>query len=264
MLKVSMKELLEAGVHFGHQTKRWNPKMAKFIFGGRSGIYIIDLEKTQELLSRACVFLQDIAARGGHVLFVGTKKQAQDVVREEALRCGAFFVRRRWLGGTLTNFQTIRKSVDRVKKLREMSEDGTFDALVKKEVGTLTKEKIKLEQNFEGIIAMDRLPDVLYIVDAGREKIAVAEANRLNIPVVAIVDTNTDPDNILYLVPGNDDAIKSVRLLTQAVADAILEGKQKFLKNKELLESEPSPPAEKPGADKKEEKSEINKEKKKE
>ncbi len=238
MLKVSMKELLEAGVHFGHQTKRWNPKMARFIFGDRSDIYIIDLEKTQDLLSHACNFLYSVAAKGGCILFVGTKRQAQDIICEEATRCGALFINRRWLGGTLTNFQTIRKSIDKLKRLRDMGEDGGLEPLTKKEVAALNKDKIRLEKNLKGIVEMDRLPEAVYILDAGREKIAVAEANKLNIPVVAVVDTNADPDNILYPIPGNDDAIKSIRLLTQAIADAALEGRQEFLKGKQLEQKE--------------------------
>ena len=238
MLKVSMKELLEAGVHFGHQTKRWNPKMARFIFGDRSGVYIIDLEKTQDLLSHACDFLYSIAAKGGRILFVGTKRQAQDIIREEATRCGALFVNRRWLGGTLTNFQTIRESVDKLERLRGIGEREDHESLTKKEIAILTKKKIRMEENLEGIIEMDKLPEALYLVDAGREKIAIAEANKLNIPVVAVVDTNADPDNISYSIPGNDDAIKSIRLLTQAVADAVLEGRQEFLKGKEAEEKE--------------------------
>jgi small subunit ribosomal protein S2 len=223
-----IKQLLEAGVHFGHQTKRWNPKMKKYIFGERNGVYIIDLQKTMESLTSACEFLNATAAKGGYILFVGTKKQAQQIVKEEALRCGAFYVTERWLGGTITNFQTIRKSVRRLEEIEKMKEDGTFDALKKKEVSHLTKEMAKLIKNLEGIRAMDRLPDVIYVIDSNVEATAVREGVRLNIPIVGLLDTNCSPDKISYVIPGNDDAIRSIRLITRLVVEAILEGKKKW------------------------------------
>ena len=226
MAVVSMKQLLEAGVHFGHQTRRWNPKMAPYIFTERNGIYIIDLQKTVRYLDTAYNFIRDVAATGQSVLFVGTKKQAQDSVREEAERCGMHFVNTRWLGGMLTNFQTIRHRIDRLEQLKKMREDGTFDLLPKKEVikHELTIEK--LEKFLGGVKNMDRLPGVIYIVDSKKEAIAVAEARKLHIPVVAIVDTNCDPDEIDYIIPGNDDAIRAVKLISAAIADAVIEGRQ--------------------------------------
>src|SRR6266508_1101778 len=217
MATLTMKELLEAGVHFGHQTKRWNPKMQKFIFGERNGIYIIDLQKTLKKFREAYAFVRDLAADGGIVLFVGTKKQAQESVFDEATRCSMFYVNHRWLGGTLTNFATIRKSIARLKKLDEMSETGEYERLPKKEV-------IGLERALVGIKNMDRLPSAVFIIDPKKENIAVEEAQRLAIPIVAIVDTNCDPTGIDYPIPGNDDAIRSVRLITSRIADAILEG----------------------------------------
>nr|WP_302104691.1 30S ribosomal protein S2 [Polycladomyces sp. WAk] len=221
-----MKQLLEAGVHFGHQTRRWNPKMAKYIFTERNGIYIIDLQKTVKMMEEAYNFVRELAAQGGNLLFVGTKKQAQDAVREEAERCGMFYVNHRWLGGTLTNFQTIRKRIERLHQLEEMEQDGTFDVLPKKEVVLLRKEKARLEKFLGGIKHMKKLPDAVFIIDPRKERIAVAEARKLNIPIVAIVDTNCDPDEVDYVIPGNDDAIRAVRLFTSKMADAVLEGKQ--------------------------------------
>jgi len=226
MAIISMKQLLEAGVHFGHQTRRWNPKMKKYIYTERNGIYIIDLQKTVRKMEEAYNFVRNLAANGGTILFVGTKKQAQDSVREEAERCGMFYVNQRWLGGTLTNFQTIRKRIERLHELEQMETDGTFDVLPKKEVIRLRKEKQRLEKFLGGIKGMKSLPDAVYIIDPRKEKIAVAEARKLGIPVVAIVDTNCDPDEIDYVIPGNDDAIRAVRLITSKIADAVLEGKQ--------------------------------------
>ncbi|MBA4496240.1 30S ribosomal protein S2 [Paenactinomyces guangxiensis] len=226
MAVVSMKQLLEAGVHFGHQTRRWNPKMSKYIFTERNGIYIIDLQKTVKMMEHAYNFVRDLAADGGSVLFVGTKKQAQDAVKEEATRSDMFYVNHRWLGGTLTNFQTIRKRIDRLHELERMEEDGTFDVLPKKEVILLKKEHAKLEKFLGGIKHMKKLPDAVFIIDPRKERIAVAEARKLNIPIISIVDTNCDPDEVDYIIPGNDDAIRAVRLFTSKIADAILEGRQ--------------------------------------
>ncbi len=226
MSVVSMKQLLEAGVHFGHQTRRWNPKMAPYIFTERNGIYIIDLQKTVRKLEEAYMFVRDLAANGETVLFVGTKKQAQDSVREEAERAGAHFVNARWLGGMLTNFRTIRGRIARLNQLKVMAEDGTFDLLPKKEVVKLNHEIEKLEKFLGGIKEMKKLPGALFVVDPRKEKIAVAEAKKLGIPVVAIVDTNCDPDDVDYVIPGNDDAIRAVKLLVGAMASAIIEGRQ--------------------------------------
>ena len=226
MAVVSMKQLLEAGVHFGHQTRRWNPKMAPYIFTERNGIYIIDLQKTVRKLEDAYMFVRDLAANGQTVLFVGTKKQAQDSVREEAVRAGAYYVNARWLGGMLTNFRTIRGRVARLNQLHTMQEDGTFDLLPKKEVIKLTHEIEKLEKFLGGIKDMKKLPGALFIVDPRKEKIAVAEAKKLGIPVVAIVDTNCDPDEVDYVIPGNDDAIRAVKLIAGVMANAIIEGNQ--------------------------------------
>ena len=230
MASLTMKELLEAGVHFGHQTKRWNPKMQKYIFGERNGIYIIDLQKTLKKFREAYAFVRDLAAGGGTMLFVGTKKQAQETVFEEANRCSMFYVNHRWLGGTLTNFATIRKSIARLKKLDEMSETGEYERLPKKEVIGLERERAKLQSALVGIKNLERLPSAVFIIDPKKEKIAVEEAQRLAIPIVAIVDTNCDPTGIDYPVPGNDDAIRAVRLITARVADAILEGAGTFAK----------------------------------
>lgn len=223
---ISMKQLLEAGVHFGHQTRRWNPKMKKYIFTERNGIYIIDLQKTVKKVEEAYSFVKDIAANDGSILFVGTKKQAQDTVREEATRSGMFYVNERWLGGTLTNFKTIRKSINRLKDIERMEEDGTFEVLPKKEVGELIKERDRLIKFLGGIKEMKKLPDAVFIIDPRKEYIAVNEARKLNIPIIAMVDTNCDPDEIDYVIPANDDAIRAVRLLTSKMADAILEVKQ--------------------------------------
>ena len=226
MSSVSMKQLLEAGVHFGHQTRRWNPKMAKYIFTERNGIYIIDLQKTVKMLDAAYDFIREVSAEGGEILFVGTKKQAQEAIREEAERCGMHFVNARWLGGMLTNYKTIQKRIARLEQLNKMKEDGTFDLLPKKEVIKLELEIEKLEKFMGGIKNMGRLPKAMFIVDTRKEKIAVAEAKNLGIPVVAIVDTNCDPDEIDYVIPGNDDAIRAVKLIAGAMADAIIEGRQ--------------------------------------
>ncbi len=221
---VTMKQLLEAGVHFGHQTRRWNPKMAPYIFTERNGIYIIDLQRTVKKIKEAYSFVRDLARDGGKILFVGTKKQAQESVREEAERCGMFYVNIRWLGGTLTNFKTIRLRIERLKELEKMEEDGVFELLPKKEVAQLKNEREKLQRFLGGIKEMKKLPDAVYIIDPRKERIAVAEARRLGIPIVAIVDTNCDPDEIDYIIPGNDDAIRAVRLLTSKMADAVVEG----------------------------------------
>lgn len=223
---VSMKQLLEAGVHFGHQTRRWNPKMAQYIFTERNGIYIIDLQKTVKKLEEAYMFIRDVSANGDTVLFVGTKKQAGDSVREEAERAGVHYVNARWLGGMLTNFKTIRRRIERLAQLRKMQEDGTFERLPKKEVIKLELEIEKLEKFLGGIKNMKKLPGALFIVDPRKEKIAVAEAKKLGIPIVAIVDTNCDPDEVDYVIPGNDDAIRAVKLIAQTMANAIMEGRQ--------------------------------------
>ena len=223
---VSMKQLLEAGVHFGHQTRRWNPKMARYIFTERNGIYIIDLQKTVKKLEEAYMFVRDVAANGDNVLFVGTKKQAGESIKEEAERAGAHYVNARWLGGMMTNFKTIRRRIQRLEQLRKMQEDGTFDRLPKKEVGKLELEIEKLEKYLGGIKTMDKLPGALFIVDPRKERIAVSEAKKLGIPIVAIVDTNCDPDEIDYVIPGNDDAIRAVKLIAGTMADAIIEGRQ--------------------------------------
>lgn len=226
MSVVSMKQLLEAGVHFGHQTRRWNPKMAEYIFTERNGIYIIDLQKTVRKLEEAYNFIRDLTEQGKSVLFVGTKKQAQESVKEEAIRCGAYYVNARWLGGMLTNFTTIRRRVNRLKQLREMQENGTFDLLPKKEVIKLNLEIEKLEKFLGGIKDMKDLPGALFIVDPRKEKIAVAEAKKLGIPIIAIVDTNCDPDEVDYVIPGNDDAIRAVKLLAGVMANGVIEGKE--------------------------------------
>jgi small subunit ribosomal protein S2 len=236
MATLTMKELLEAGVHFGHQTKRWNPKMQKYIFGERNGIYIIDLQKTLKKFREAYAFTRDLAAGGGSVLFVGTKKQAQETVFEEASRCGMFYVNQRWLGGTLTNFATIRKSIARLKRLEEMRDTGEYDRLPKKEGLELERERQKLEKALVGIKSMEQLPSAVFIVDPRKEAIAVAEAQRLGISIVAIVDTNCDPTDIDYPIPGNDDAIRAVRLIASRIADAINEGRGTLAKDDGDLE----------------------------
>jgi small subunit ribosomal protein S2 len=226
LVTITMKELLEAGVHFGHQTRRWNPKMKDFIFGERNGIHIIDLQKTQRYFREATNFVAEAASEGKTFLFVGTKRQAQDAVAEETQRCSQFFVNQRWLGGLLTNFQTIRKSIDRLLELDRMSEDGSYEKLPKKEVIRLERKREALQKNFAGIKNMGRLPNVIVVIDTDKEKTAVREARRLEIPIVAIVDTNCDPDGITYLIPGNDDALRAVRLFAAKIADAILAGQQ--------------------------------------
>ncbi|MDI6753099.1 MAG: 30S ribosomal protein S2 [Thermodesulfobacteriota bacterium] len=239
MSTITMKQLLEAGVHFGHQTKRWNPKMKDYIFGSRNGIYIIDLQKTVRLFKEAYKFVVDTVTSGGNILFVGTKKQAQDSIAEEAQRAGMFFVNQRWLGGTMTNFRTIKKNVERLKKLETMKEDGTFEALPKKEVLHLEKERAKIERTLGGIKNMNRHPQGIFIVDPRKERIAVHEAKKLGIPIVAIVDTNCDPDEVDYIIPGNDDAIRAIRLISAKIADACLEGKH-LLETKLSASEEPT------------------------
>jgi small subunit ribosomal protein S2 len=226
MSVISMKQLLEAGVHFGHQTRRWNPKMAEYIFTERNGIYIIDLQKTVRKLEEAYFFIRDVVAEGGDILFVGTKKQAQDAIRQEAERCGMFFVNNRWLGGMMTNFKTIRNRIERLNELQKMQEDGIFDILPKKEVSKLKLEMEKLEINLGGIREMKRAPGALFVVDPKKERIAILEAKKMGIPIVAIVDTNCDPDEVDFVIPGNDDAIRAVKLIASKMADAILEARQ--------------------------------------
>jgi small subunit ribosomal protein S2 len=222
---IALKDLLEAGVHFGHQTKRWNPKMKQFIFGERNGIYIIDLAKTAKLFRDAEQFVSSLAADGRTVLFVGTKRQAQDAIAEEAQRCGMFFVNQRWLGGLLTNFSTIQRSLARLRDLEAMETDGRYESLSKKEIAQIEKEKRKLQKNLEGIRNMSRLPDALFVVDTRKEKIAVDEARKLKIPVIGVVDTNCDPDEVDYVIPGNDDALRAIRLFASRIADAITAGR---------------------------------------
>ena len=228
MAVITMKELLEAGVHFGHQAKRWNPKMKKYIFGERNGIYIIDLQKTLRKFKEAYNFVADVSAEGRPVLFIGTKKQAQDSIAEESTRCGQFYVNQRWLGGMLTNFDTIKKGIEKLRKLERMKEDGTYEKLAKKEVSRLEKVRLQLLKNLGGIKDMPSLPGAVFVVDPRKESIAVMEARRLGIPVVGIVDTNCDPDVIDYVIPGNDDAIRAIKLISSKVAEAVLEGKQRL------------------------------------
>src|SRR3970282_539625 len=235
----AIKELLEAGVHFGHQAKRWNPKMKKYIFGERNGIYIIDLQKTLKLFKEAYEFVRTTASQGKDILFVGTKKQPQDAITEEARRCGMYFVSNRWLGGMLTNYNTVKKSIDRLKKIEKMKEDGTYEKLTKKEVAKLEKERTKLERILTGIKTMTEPPAASFIRDPRKEAIAVHEANKLGIPVIPVVDTNCDPDNIDYVIPGNDDAIRAIRLMASKVADAVIEGRQAIAKEAgEAMEAE--------------------------
>ncbi len=224
-----IKQLLEAGVHFGHKTSRWNPKMKQFIFGERSGIYIIDLEKTVECLNRARDFLLEITSKGEVALFVGTKRQAQEIVQQEAARCGVYYVTERWPGGMLTNFPTIKKSINRLKDIEKMKEDGTFTKLTKKEVAGLEKELGKLKKNFSGIIQMERIPKAIFIVDTKKEETALREAKRLSIPVIGLIDTNSDPGLVTYPIPGNDDATKSIQTITRLLADSVIEGRKRFL-----------------------------------
>ena len=249
MAVVSMKQLLEAGVHFGHQTRRWNPKMATYIYTERNGIYIIDLQKTVKKLEEAYSFVRDMAAEGGNILFVGTKKQAQDAIKEEAARCGGYYVNARWLGGMLTNFRTMRTRIDRLAQLRKMEADGTFAMLPKKEVIKHQGEIEKLEKYLGGVKEMKKIPAALFIVDPRKERNAIAEAKKLNIPIVAIVDTNCDPDEIDYVIPGNDDAIRAIRLIAAAMASAAIEGRQgedAAIENAEAVEAatEEAPAAE--------------------
>lgn len=242
MAEVTMKQLLEAGVHFGHQTSRWNPKMKPYIFGARNGIYIIDLQQTVTMLEEACAFVRDLAARGGHLLMVGTKKQAQDAVLQEAERCGMYYVSNRWLGGTLTNFQTVKQSVERLKKLEEMLEDPLItEALKKRELLELSRERDRLIHTLGGIKTMRKVPDALFVVDTLKEDIAVKEANKLGIPVVAVLDTNCNPDPIDYRVPGNDDAIRAIRLFCAAVAEAVIEGRNSYAERSKAADSEGAP-----------------------
>ncbi len=224
MASVSMKELLEAGVHFGHQTKRWNPKMKEYIFGERNGIYIIDLQKTLRMFKEATRFVSDVVAQGGSILFVGTKRQAQESIFEESQRCEMFYVNQRWLGGLLTNFVTIQKSIQRLRELDEMSSDGRYELFSKKEVARLERERKGLEKNLSGIKNMKRLPQAIFVIDSKKEEIAVKEANRLKIPVVAVVDTNCDPDDIDFVIPGNDDALRAIKLFVSKIADSVIEG----------------------------------------
>ncbi len=226
MANITMKELLEAGVHFGHQTKRWNPKMKEYIFGERNGIYIIDLQKTLKMFKEASKFVQDSAAEGKLVLFVGTKRQAQDAIAEEAGRCGMFYINQRWLGGLLTNWVTVQKSVKRLKELDDMATDGRYELLPKKEVIKLERERKHLQANLAGIKNLNRLPDLIFVIDSNKEQIAVKEARKLGIPVVAVVDTNCDPSEVDYVIPGNDDALRAIRLFTSKVADSVVEGVQ--------------------------------------
>lgn len=249
MSVVNMKQLLESGVHFGHQTRRWNPKMKDYIFTERNGIYIIDLQKTVFLIDKAYEFVKEMAAQGKTVLFVGTKKQAQETIKTEAERCSMPYVNQRWLGGMLTNFKTIKERVARLKELEDMEKEGLFDVLPKKEVIQLKKEHAKLQRFLGGIREMKRIPDVVYITDPRKEAIAVAEARKLNIPVVSIVDTNCDPDLIDYIIPGNDDAIRAIKLITRVIADAVLAGKQGEQLQAEAVEAEAEAKAKAEGAE---------------
>ncbi len=237
MANVTMKEMLEAGVHFGHETKRWDPKMKSYIYAARNGIYIIDLQKTVQLFKEAYSFVRDLVARGEYVLFVGTKKQAQDSISEEATRCNMFYVNRRWLGGMLTNFQTIKKSIDQLNKLEAMKNEDIYSLLPKKEVLQLEKQRKRLEKSLGGIKNMDRLPGAVFVIDLKKERIAVSEARKLGIPSVGIVDTNCDPDEVDYIIPGNDDAIRAIRLFSSRIADAVIEGRQIY--EKALQEEQP-------------------------
>ncbi len=242
MADVTMKQLLEAGVHFGHQTSRWNPKMKPYIFGARNGIYIIDLQQTEKMLADACIYIRDLAARGGTLLMVGTKKQAQDAVKEEAERCGVHYVSNRWLGGTLTNFQTVKQSVERLKKLEEMLEDPILtEALKKRELLEMSRERDRLIHTLGGIKSMRRVPDALFVIDTLKEDIAVKEANKLGIPVVAVVDSNCDPDPVARRIPGNDDAIRAIRLFCSAIADSVLDGRGTFDERAKAVEADAAP-----------------------
>ena len=235
MANITMKELLEAGVHFGHQTKRWNPKMKEYIFGERNGIYIIDLQKTLKMFKEASKFVQELATEGKIVLFVGTKRQAQDAIAEEATKCGGFYINQRWLGGLLTNWVTVQKSVKRLKELDEMATDGRYELLPKKEVIKLERERKHLQANLAGIKNMSRLPDAIFVIDSNKEQIAVREARKLGIPVVAVVDTNCDPSEVDYVIPGNDDALRAIRLFTSKISESIAEGAQ-YMSDKQVAE----------------------------
>lgn len=237
MVEELIKRLLESGVHFGHQTSRWNPKMARFIFGQRSGIYIIDLEKTAENLKKAQEFVRDLAAKGGKILFVGTKKQAQMIIEEEAKRSGMYYITNRWMGGLLTNFQTVRKSIGRLEEIENMSKNGIWENLKKKETSQLTKEKDKLDKDLRGIREMRSLPDAVFIVDPKNEEISVKEAMKLGIPIIAIVDTNCNPDLVNYPIPGNDDALKSIRVITSLIAESVLEGAKEYKTSREAKQA---------------------------
>ena len=245
MSVITIKQLLEAGVHFGHHTRRWNPKMQEYIFTERNGIYIIDLQKTVKKFEEAYMFVRDLAAEGGTMLFVGTKKQAASAIKEEAQRCGMYYVNVRWPGGMLTNFKTIKRSIARLNSLNKMAEDGTFDMLPKKEVASLQKEIFDLEKNLGGIKTMEKLPDAIFIVDPRKERNAVLEAKKLGIPVIAIVDTNCDPDDADYVIPGNDDAIRAIKLISSVIADAVIEGRQ----GEAFAPAEEAPAAEAEAAD---------------
>ena len=234
MAIVTMKQLLESGVHFGHQARRWNPKMKKFIFGERNGVYIIDLQKTIKQINDVYHFVRECVEEGGEILFVGTKRQAQEVVREQATRCGMYYVTNRWLGGTLTNFETIRKSTRRLKRIDKMEEDGDFGTVIKKEINAILKEKAKLEKNLSGIKEMTEVPAAIFIIDTKKEGIAVAESRKLGIPSVGVVDTNCDPDDVTIPIPGNDDAIRAIKLFTTIVADAVLDAKARVLEGREV------------------------------
>lgn len=236
---ITMKELLEAGVHFGHQVKRWNPKMKPYIFGQRNGIHIIDLQKTLKMIIVAYEFIKEVAANNGTILYVGTKKQAKDGIAEEAMRAGVFYINQRWLGGMLTNFETIKKSIYKLKEIERKREDGTYSLLTKKEVARLEKERMRLEKNLGGIKDMSTLPGAIFVIDPRKEKIAVAEARKLNIPIVAIVDSNCDPDEINFPIPGNDDAIRAIKLIAATMANAIIDGKEILKKNEEVEQQEP-------------------------
>jgi len=236
-----LKKLLECGVHFGHQTRRWNPKMKKFIFGQRSGIYIIDLEKTEEYLAKACDFTRSVAARGGKVLFIGTKKQAQDVVAAEAARAEMPYINHRWSGGLLTNFETVCKSLGKLRKIEQMAEDGTLENLKKKEVVRINKEKDKLIRDFGGIREMLQLPEAVFVIDTKREEIAVKEAVRLGIPVIALLDTNCDPDVVDFPIPGNDDALKAIRYISMSIADSLIDGRKEFMEAENIRKRKEAP-----------------------
>jgi small subunit ribosomal protein S2 len=236
MSGIAMKQMLEAGLHFGHQTRRWNPKMKPYIFAPRNGIYIINLDKTMRLFKKAHDYLVEETSKGGYVLFVGTKRQAQTIIKEEASRCGMYYINHRWLGGTLTNFQTIKKGVDRLKSIEAMQEDGSINKFPKKEILLMEKERVKLERNIGGIKNMRSLPTAVFVIDPNKEQIAVKESNKLNIPVIALADTNCNPDGITHIIPGNDDAIRAIKLITSAIADGVLDGRSQFKEKDAVVE----------------------------